>query len=64
MWQNIIVGLIVALAGMSLVWRYLPARWRQKAGQMHPALAPKDAGGCGACSACGGDSCAPDKRGP
>lgn len=40
MWQNIIVGLVVALAAVSLVWRYLPARWRVKAGQLHPALAP------------------------
>lgn len=62
MWQNIIVGLIVALAAVSLVWRYLPARWRHKAGEIHPALAPKTGGGCGGCSACGGDSCAPDKK--
>jgi len=57
MWQNIIVALIVVVAAASLVWRYLPARWRQKAGRLHPALAPK-ASGCGGCSACDGDSCA------
>lgn len=64
MWQNIIVGVIVVVAAVSLVWRYLPARWRLKAGQLHPSLAPKDGGGCGCCSACGGDSCAPDRRQP
>lgn len=62
MWQNIIVGVIVVVAAVSLVWRYLPASWRLKAGQLHPSLAPKDGGGCGGCSACGGDSCAPDRR--
>ena len=55
--QEIIVGLIVAVAAVSLVWRYLPVRWRQKAARLHPALAPK-ASGCGGCSACSGDSCA------
>ena len=64
MWQNIIVGVIVMVAAVSLVWRYLPARWRLKDGQLHPSLAHKDGGGCGGCSACGGDSCAPDRRQP
>lgn len=64
MWQNIIVGVIVVVAVVSLVWRYLPVRWRLKAGQLHPSLAPKDGGGCGGCSACGGDSCAPGRRQP
>ena len=41
MWQNIIVGVIVVVAAVSLVWRYLPARWRLKAGQLHPSLAPR-----------------------
>jgi hypothetical protein len=54
MWQNIIVALIVILAAAWLAWRYLPARWRRRAGQLHPALAPREGGGCGSCSACGG----------
>lgn len=57
MWQNIVVALIVAAAALSLIWRYLPARWRRKAAQVHPALAPGQGSGCGGCSACGGDSC-------
>ncbi|WP_027013881.1 hypothetical protein [Comamonas composti] len=61
MWQNIIVGIIVILAAAFLLWRYLPMAWRQRAGRLHPALAPKG-GGCGGCSACEGDSCAPDGR--
>ncbi|GAB2475383.1 hypothetical protein GCM10027082_28230 [Comamonas humi] len=55
--QELIVGVIVAAAAVSLVWRYLPARWRSKAGRLHPSLAPKSSSGCGGCSACGGDSC-------
>lgn len=63
MWQDILVGVIVAVAVLSLLWRYLPQRWRQQAGRVHPALAPKtSAGACGGCSACGGDSCASSVR--
>jgi hypothetical protein len=63
MWQDILVGVIVAAAVLSLLWRYLPLRWRQRAGRVHPALAPKaSAGACGGCSACGGDSCASGVR--
>lgn len=61
MWQEIIVGLIVALAAAFLLWRYLPMGWRLKAGRLHPALAPKSSG-CGGCSACDGDSCGPARR--
>lgn len=58
MWQNVVVGVIVVLAVASLLWRYVPARWRSQAGRVHPSLAPKAKGGsCGGCSACGGDSC-------
>ncbi|MDR2326276.1 MAG: hypothetical protein LBE51_12860 [Acidovorax sp.] len=64
MWQEILVSVIVAAAVLSLLWRYLPLRWRQRAGRVHPALAPKasSAGACGGCSACGGDSCASSVR--
>lgn len=65
MWQEIIVGLIVALAAVSLLWRYLPASWRQRAARVHPALAPvAKSGSCGGCSSCGGDSCAPSAKKP
>ncbi|MBP7647953.1 MAG: hypothetical protein KA751_14530 [Comamonas sp.] len=66
MWQEWTVGLIVAVAVVSLLWRYLPARWRQQAGRMHPALAQATAkgGGCGGCSGCGGSSCAPAAKKP
>lgn len=62
MWQEIIVAVIVALAAVSLLWRYLPVSWRQRAARLHPALAPVAKGSsCGGCSACEGDSCAPRK---
>lgn len=54
--QNIIVGLIVAVAGLYIVWRYLPQRWRQRLGRVHPKLAEPagcGSGGGGACSSCG-----------
>jgi hypothetical protein len=63
MWQEILVGVIVALAVLSLLWRYLPLRWRQAVGRLNPAFAPKaSAGACGGCSACGGDSCSSTTR--
>lgn len=63
MWQEIIVGIIVAVAAASLLWRYLPARLRQRAGRLHPALAPAaPSGSCGGCSACGGDSCSDTRK--
>ena len=36
MWQELIVGVIVLVAAVSLVWRYLPAGWRSKAARVHP----------------------------
>lgn len=63
MLQEIIVGIIVAVAAVSLLWRYLPAGLRQQAGRLHPALAPQSKGGsCGGCSACGGDSCSDTRK--
>ena len=63
--QEIIVGLIVALAAVALVWRLMPSALKRKLAQSHPALAgiSKDSG-CGGCSACGGDSCAPSAKKP
>lgn len=58
MWQDIIVGLIVAAAALALLWRWLPRRWRARAARVHPALAATaDGGGCGDCKACGGGRC-------
>ncbi|QNP59272.1 FeoB-associated Cys-rich membrane protein [Paenacidovorax monticola] len=60
--QEIVVGVIVALAAAYVVWRYLPAPWRQRLRRVHPALA--EAPGCGGCSACGSESggCGPEKE--
>ena len=63
MWQELIVGVIVLLAAISLVWRYLPARWRSKAAGLHPSLAPAaKSGSCGGCNSCGGDSCSDTRK--
>lgn len=63
MWQELIVGVIVLFAAVSLVWRYLPARWRSKAAGLHPSLAPAaKSGSCGGCSSCGGDSCSDTRK--
>ncbi|RYF20811.1 MAG: hypothetical protein EOO33_17870 [Comamonadaceae bacterium] len=59
--QNVIVGLIVALAVLYVLWRYMPQRWRKGLARVHPKLT--QAPGCGSssdgdggCSSCG--SCA------
>ncbi|MEG0675062.1 MAG: hypothetical protein RR473_00255 [Comamonas sp.] len=63
--QEIIVGLIVALAAVALVWRLMPAVLKRKLAQLHPALAGiNKSSGCGGCSACGDDSCAPGAKKP
>ncbi|MRT21736.1 hypothetical protein FYM52_15475 [Comamonas sp. CAH-2] len=66
MWQEWIVGVVVALAAVSLLWRYLPRRWRQHAGRWVPALAPvaSKSAGCGGCSGCEGARCAPAVKKP
>ncbi len=57
--QNIIVGLIVAAAVLYVAWRYLPQRWRQPLGRVHPGLAQAPGcgsgsdGGCSSCGTCG-----------
>lgn len=64
MWQDIITAVIVAVAALALLWRWLPQRWRARAARVHPVLAPiaKPGGGCGGCNACAGDRCAPVRK--
>ena len=40
MWQDILTAVIVAVAALALLWRWLPQRWRARAARVHPALAP------------------------
>ena len=60
MLQDVTVGLIVATAVAYVVWRYMPQRWRQRLGRVHPGLAQApgcgggDGGGCSRCGSCGG----------
>ena len=69
MTQQIVVGLIVALAALYAVWRWMPARWRRAAagrlaaGSQRAGLLDTDGarqleaslGRAGGCAAC--DSC-------
>lgn len=48
--QGFWTGLIVAAAALYLLWRWLPARWRQRI----TGRAQAPASGCGSCSACSG----------
>lgn len=52
MWQDIVVGAVVLLAGLYALWYWLPAVLRRRLGAVRPALAQKP--GCGSCSDCGG----------
>lgn len=52
MWQDLIVGAIVVLAGLYALWYWMPAALRKRLGRMRPALGK--APSCGACSDCGG----------
>jgi len=52
MLQAVIVGLIVALAALYVVWRYLPARWRQRLGVAPAPGCGGDDGGCSSCGSC------------
>lgn len=59
MWQQWITGLIVALAAVYMLWRWLPAGLRKKLGRVHPAMGQSagcGSGGGGGCSSCGGCS--------
>lgn len=76
MTQTLVVGLIVVLAVLYVLWRYMPQKWRHPLGKINPKLA--QVSGCGGgCSSCdstpaaqgkaGGSSCrsagdAPDSR--
>jgi hypothetical protein len=60
MWQDLIVGAIVVLAGLYALWYWMPAALRKRLGRMRPALGK--APSCGACSDCGG--CATPARPP
>lgn len=60
MWQEWVVGAVVALAGVYALWYWLPGAWRKRLGAVRPALGK--APSCGSCSDCGG--CAPVRKGP
>ena len=76
--QQFIVGLIVLAAALYVLWRYLPGRWRQGLGKVHPGLAQApgcgggDSGGCSSCGSCAAPNVAgaerpvamPVRRGP
>ncbi|GKT22224.1 hypothetical protein [Acidovorax sp. SUPP3334] len=53
--QEIIVGVIVALAVAYMVWKWMPARWRARLDRVHPALAQSTS--CGGCSSCDSGGC-------
>ena len=50
MWQDLIVGAIVAMASLYALWYWMPAALRRRLGRMRPALGK--APSCGACSDC------------
>ncbi|WP_353235363.1 hypothetical protein [Diaphorobacter ruginosibacter] len=59
MTQSLIVALIIAVAALYLLWRYMPQKWRNPLGRINPKLA--QVSGCGSgCSSCSSDG---DKAG-
>lgn len=56
MWQQWIVGVMVALAALYALWYRMPAGLRSRLGRVQKRLGEKP--GCGACSSCGGCSAA------
>jgi hypothetical protein len=52
MWQQWIVGVMVALATVYALWYWMPASLRRRLGRVQKRLGEKP--GCGACSSCGG----------
>lgn len=51
MTQTLVVALIVALAALYVLWRYMPQKWRNPLGKINPKLAKVS--GCGSgCSSC------------
>jgi len=72
MWQEIVVGIIVAAAALQAARKYLPAAWRQqivyvlsRRGLSQDRLArffnteSSCGSGCGSCGGCGDSSSAP-----
>ena len=55
MTQEWVVGVIVAIAALYVVRRWLPASLRLRLGRVHPAMekAAGCGGGCGSCGGCG-----------
>lgn len=51
MTQEWAVGVIVAIAFVYMLWRWMPAGLRRRLGRVHPAMGK--AAGCGACNSCG-----------
>ena len=62
MWQDIVVGAIVALAGGYALWYWMPGALRRRLGAIRPGLAKKP--GCGSCSDCGGCATPASPRAP
>ena len=63
--QNLIVALIVLVALVYTVWRFLPARWRRRAVArlgLKPGVA--SAGSCHACDDCGACGSGSKQPGP
>lgn len=52
MWQQWIVGVMVAFATAYALWYWMPAGLRRWLGRVQKKLGEKP--GCGACSSCGG----------
>ncbi len=52
MWQDLIVGAIVAMASLYALWYWMPAALRRRLGRVRPALGKAPA--CGSCTDCGG----------
>jgi hypothetical protein len=62
--QQIIVALIVLAALARVLWKYLPARWRQRlTTYLGLRAGPADADNCHGCDGCqSGSACGPDRR--
>ncbi len=51
MTQTLVVAVIVVLALLYVLWRYMPQKWRNPLGKINPKLA--QVSGCGSgCSSC------------
>lgn len=52
MWQEWVVGIMVAFAALYALWYWMPAALRSRLGRVQKHLGEKPV--CGACSSCGG----------